>query len=57
LGRAAQRVDDALELDQEPVTGGLDDAAVMPGNLQIDQIRPDHPEARKRALLVVADQT
>ena len=27
LGRAAQRVDDAGELDQQPVAGGLDDAA------------------------------
>jgi len=35
---AAQRVDDAGELDQEAVAGGLDDAAVMMGDLRIDHL-------------------
>src|SRR5258706_11527222 len=36
--RAAHRVDDAGELDQEPVAGGLDDAAVMAGYFGIDHL-------------------
>ena len=34
---ATHRVDDAGELDEQPVAGGLDDAAVMPGDGRIDQ--------------------
>jgi hypothetical protein len=40
LGRTTQRVDDAAELDQQAVAGGLDDAAVMLGDLGIDQVAP-----------------
>ena len=38
VGGAAQRVDDAGELDEEPVAGGLDDAAAMLGDLRVDQL-------------------
>ena len=38
LGHTAHRVDDAGEFRQHPVAGGLDDAAVMPGDLRIDQL-------------------
>src|SRR5271165_6987004 len=34
LGRAARRVDDAGELGQEAVAGGVDDTAAMGGNLR-----------------------
>src|SRR5437764_12090569 len=35
FGRAAHRIDDAGEFDQEPVSGGLDDAAAMPGDIGV----------------------
>src|SRR6516165_357727 len=38
LGRAAQRIDDAGELDQQPIAGRLDDASVMAGNFRIDDL-------------------
>ena len=43
LGGAAQRVDDAGELDQQAVAGGLDDAAAVLGDLRVDQLAPDAP--------------
>ena len=56
LGRAAHRVDDAGELDEQPVAGGLDDAAVMLGDGRVDQLRAQRLEPRERALLVGAHQ-
>ena len=38
LDRAAHGVDHAAELDNEPVAGALDDAAVMDGNRRVEQI-------------------
>ena len=38
LGRAAQRVDDAGELHEQPVAGGLDDPTTVLGDLGIDQL-------------------
>ena len=38
LDRAAHRVDDAGELDQHAVAGGLDDAAAVLGDLGIDKL-------------------
>ena len=52
LGRAAHRIDDAGELDQQPVAGGLDDAAVVRGDLGIDQLGAQSLEPRQRAFLV-----
>src|SRR5438132_617163 len=44
---AAQRnrVDDAGEFHQQPVAGGLDDAAVMLGDLRVDQLPANRFEA------------
>src|SRR5262249_927193 len=39
--RAAHRVDDAGELDQQPVAGGLDDTAPVLLDLGIAQLTPD----------------
>ena len=36
LGRTAHRIDDALELDEHPVAGGLDDAAATFGDLGVE---------------------
>ena len=43
LDRAAQGIDDAGKLDQEPVAGGLDDAATMLGDLCDRPGRPGSP--------------
>ena len=52
LGCAAQRVDNAGELDQEAVAGGLDEAAVVLGDFRIDEFAPQRLEAFERAFLV-----
>ena len=56
LGRATQRVDDAGELDQEAVAGGLDDAAAMLGDLRIDDFGAQRLEPAEGAFLVGFDQ-
>jgi hypothetical protein len=56
LYRAARGVDDARELDQEPVTGRLDDPAMMLSDLRIDQLPTMRLQAFKRAFLVASHQ-
>ena len=56
LDRAAHRVDDAGELDQQAVAGGLDDAAAMLGDLGVDQFAAERLQRRERAFLVRAHQ-
>ena len=56
LDRAAHRIDDAGKLDQQAVAGGLDDAAVVLGDLRIDELAPQRLEAFERAFLVRAHQ-
>jgi len=56
VGRAAQGVDDAGKLDEEPVPGGLDDAAAMLGDLRVDQLGPERFQAVEGAFLVGPDQ-
>ena len=56
LDRAAHRIDDAGELDQEPVAGGFDDAASVLLDLRIAQLAADRLHFSKRALLVVTHQ-
>ena len=43
LGGAAHRIDDAREFHQQTIASGLDDAALMLGDLRIDQLRVDGP--------------
>ena len=50
LDRAAHRVDDAGELDEQSVAGGLDDAAVMPGDRRVDQPGAQRLEPRAACL-------
>ena len=51
LGSAAQRIDDAGELDQQPVAGGLDDAAAVFMNPRVDQLGPNRLQSIKGPLL------
>src|SRR5207247_4798418 len=53
---AAHRVDDAAELDQHPVAGGLDDATLVLGDAGIDQLIAVSLKTRERAFLVLTDQ-
>ena len=50
--RAAHRIDDAGKLHQQAVAGGLDDAAVVLGDLRIDEVAAQRFEAFERAFLV-----
>ena len=52
----AHRVDDARKLDQQAVTGGLDDAAPVLIDFRIDQLPEMRPEAFVRAFLIGAHQ-
>ncbi len=54
--RAGDRFDDARELDQNAVAGGLDDAALVLGNLRVDQLAAMGAQPRQRAGLVLAHQ-
>ncbi len=49
---ADDRFDDARELDQDSVAGGLDDAPFVLGDLRVDQIAAQRSEAREGAGLV-----
>jgi hypothetical protein len=49
---AAQRIDDAGEFCQQAVAGGLDDAAMMLGDLRVDQLPSQRLETFERAFLV-----
>ena len=52
LDRAAHGIDDAGELHQQAVAGGLDDAAVVLGDLRVEKLMAQRLEAFLRALLV-----
>ena len=57
FGGTAHRVDNAGELGQEAVAGGLDDAPLMLADFRIDQLAAMRLQAIERAFLVGADQT
>ena len=50
--RAAHGVDHAAKLNETPITGPLDDTAVMGGDGGIDEIAAQSPKTRERAILV-----
>ncbi len=52
----AQAVDDAAELDQQPVAGGFDDPPAVFGDFWIDQFGPQQAQLIERPLLVRSDQ-
>ena len=56
LDGAAHRIDDTGELDEQPVAGGLDDAAVVLGDFRIEELAAQRLEAFEGAVLVGSDQ-
>ena len=56
LEGAAHGVDHAAELDDDPVAGALDDAAMMGGYCRVDEVAAETPKARKRPVLVGAGE-
>jgi hypothetical protein len=54
LDRATHGVEHAAELDDRPVAGGLDDAAVMGRLLGVDQVAAKPSETRECSVLVGA---
>ena len=52
LDRAAHRVDHAAELDQRPVAGALDHAAVVHRDGRVDQVAAQGAQPGKVAVLV-----
>ena len=52
LDRAAHRIDDAVELDQQAVAHGSHDAPLVRDDRRVDEITPDGVERRQSALLV-----
>jgi hypothetical protein len=55
-GGAAQRIDDAGELNEQAVAGGLDDAALIVGDARVDQFAPQCPQLRQRPFLIETDE-
>ena len=56
LDRAAHRVDHAAKLDDRPVAGAFDDAAVVHGDGRINEIAAQRSQPRQGAVLVRAGQ-
>ena len=56
FGRAAKRFDDAAELDEQPVAGGLDETAPMLCDFRIEELAAQRPEALQGAAFIGADQ-
>jgi hypothetical protein len=52
LDRTAHRINDTGKFDQHAVTGGLDDAAMVLGDLRIEKLAAQRFEAFERAFLV-----
>src|SRR5262245_22598897 len=52
LGGAADGVDDARELRQQPVAGGLDDPSAMFGNRGVDELAAVRAETEEGSLLI-----
>jgi hypothetical protein len=51
LDGAANRLNRAGKLDQQPIAGGLDDSAVMPSYAGLDQSPSAGPQLGERAFL------
>jgi hypothetical protein len=56
LDGAAQCIDHAAELDEQPVAGGLDETTLVLGDFRVDHLAAQGLEAAERSLLVGLDQ-
>jgi len=56
LGRTAQGVDNAGELDQQPIAGRLDDAAVMFCNFGVDHLGAERLQPAERPFLIGSNE-
>jgi len=56
IDRAAHRVDDAGEFDEEAIAGGLDDAAAVFDDLGVEKLAPVALQCGERAFLVQPHQ-
>jgi len=54
--RTARSIDDARELDQHAVAGGLDQAPAMVGDFWIEELAAQRSQAFEGAALVGAEQ-
>jgi hypothetical protein len=54
--RTAHSIDHARKLDQHAVAGGLDDAAMVLGDLRVEELAAQRFEAFEGGALVDADQ-
>src|ERR1700729_1468855 len=57
FNREAHRIDDAAELDDAAIAGGLDDAAMMHGDEGVDQVAAERPEPRQNSIFVRAGES
>jgi hypothetical protein len=57
VSRAPQGIDHTSELDEKPITGGLDEPSVVCGDRRINQLGPDSLQRLERAALVRPDQS
>src|SRR5690606_37908712 len=53
---AGRGIDEARELDQHAIAGGLDDAAAVPGDRRVDELDPMRPEPGQGAGFVELHQ-
>jgi len=51
-----QSVDNTRKLDEQPVSGGFDDASSVFANLRVDHVDADRPQPVESTFLVCADQ-
>ncbi len=56
LDCAAERIDDAGELDEQPVAGRLDQPPAMRSDCRVDHLCPDGPQPVEGSFLVNPDQ-
>jgi hypothetical protein len=56
LDRAAHRVHDAAEFDEQPIACALDDATVVHRDRGIDEVASQRPQTSQRTILVGAGQ-
>ena len=57
LDRAAQRIDHAAELDDQPIAGALDHPAVVGGDRRVGEVAAQSAQACEHALLVRPGET